>query len=68
METQVLGFEAARPQAVSSVQNWMSGTRCIARAEHAYLAYSHDLLSIVPTDDSIITWLETLVKKSLIQF
>jgi hypothetical protein len=60
---QILGFESARPQAVASLRNWVAGTGCIARAETAYFDHSRDLCSIVPTDDTVITWLETVVEK-----
>ncbi|KAF2647209.1 hypothetical protein K491DRAFT_614942, partial [Lophiostoma macrostomum CBS 122681] len=62
----ILGFETARPQAVTSLRNWVAGTRCIARAEVAYLQYPRDLFSIAPTNKTIITWLEAIIEKSLI--
>ncbi|KAF2675630.1 hypothetical protein K458DRAFT_411097 [Lentithecium fluviatile CBS 122367] len=62
----ILGFETARPQAITSLRNWVAGTRCIARAEVAYLQHPRDLLSIAPTDETVITWLEAIVEKSLI--
>ncbi|KAF2185505.1 hypothetical protein K469DRAFT_575697, partial [Zopfia rhizophila CBS 207.26] len=64
---QILSFETARLQAVSSLKNWVNGTGCIARAETAYLNHSNDLLSVASTDDTIMMWLETLVAKALIR-
>ncbi|KAF9737030.1 hypothetical protein PMIN04_002481 [Paraphaeosphaeria minitans] len=64
---QMLGFEPARVQAVSSLRNWIAGASCIARSEIAYLDHSHDLFSISSTDDTVICWLEALVEKLLIQ-
>ena len=37
----------------------------MAREETAYLARSEELASVADTDDTIITWLETIVEDSL---
>ncbi|KAF2844809.1 hypothetical protein T440DRAFT_547057 [Plenodomus tracheiphilus IPT5] len=64
---QILRFEAARSQAISSLRNWTAGNPTISRAETAYLDCSHDLFSVACTDDMIMTWLETFVEKIMIQ-
>jgi hypothetical protein len=58
-------YEAASPQLVSSLQNWLNGNGCIARAETAYLD-SDELISMASTDDTVMTWLEALVDKALL--
>lgn len=65
---QILSFEPARLQDVSSLQNWINGTGFIARAETAYLSHSNDLLRVVSMDDTVMVWLETLIEKVLFRF
>ncbi|KAH6616259.1 hypothetical protein C7974DRAFT_41405 [Boeremia exigua] len=62
----ILDLETARPQAVTSLQNWTAGTTCIARAETAYLDQAGDLMSISSTDDTVVAWLERLTERLLI--
>ncbi|KAF2804513.1 uncharacterized protein BDZ99DRAFT_451574 [Mytilinidion resinicola] len=59
---QIFSFEAARPRAVASLQNWINGTGCIARHEATYLNYSNELLCVASMDDTVMMWLETLVE------
>jgi hypothetical protein len=61
----VLSFEAARPQAISNLQNWVSGNGCIAREETAYLDYSRELLGVASPDDTVMIGLETVVENCL---
>ena len=37
----------------------------MAREETAYLARSEELASVADTDDTVMTWLETIVEDSL---
>ncbi len=48
-----------------SLQNWIKGNGCVAREETAYLARSEELASVADTDDTVMTWLETIVEDSL---
>ncbi|KAF2785960.1 hypothetical protein K505DRAFT_400440 [Melanomma pulvis-pyrius CBS 109.77] len=59
---QIFSFEAARPRAVSNLQNWIKGTGCLARHETNYLNYSDDLFCVASMDDTVMIWLETLVE------
>lgn len=59
-------YESASPNLVSSLQNWVNGNGCIARAETAYLD-SEELITVASTDDTVMTWLETLVEKGLLR-
>lgn len=62
----MLSFESPRPQAVSSLQNWIKGTGSIARQESEYLKHSSDLLGVVVADDTVIAWLEDLTERTFI--
>lgn len=61
----ILSLETARPRNVSSLRNWINGNGCVAREETAYLARSEELANVVDSDDTVMTWLETLVEDSL---
>lgn len=61
----ILKLETARPRNVMSLQNWINGNGCVAREETAYLARSEELASVADTDDTVMTWLETIVEDSL---
>ncbi len=63
----ILGFEAARPRDVLSLQNWVNGNGCIAREETAYPERGEELLSVSSSDDRAITWLEILVGGILVR-
>jgi hypothetical protein len=62
---QISSFEAATPRAVLNLQNWTNGTGCIARQETEYLNWSNDLLCVISTDDTVMTWLEAFVEHIL---
>ncbi|KAH6603226.1 hypothetical protein Trco_008001, partial [Trichoderma cornu-damae] len=61
-----LGFEAASRRPVSNLRNWLDGKACVARAETAYLEVEEDLVSISPSQDNIVTWLENLAERARI--
>ncbi|KAJ8112231.1 hypothetical protein OPT61_g5358 [Boeremia exigua] len=65
---QILELEAARPQAVLSLKRWTDGNPCIARAETKYLDEMGDLITVSSEDDTVITWLESVMEKALIWF
>jgi hypothetical protein len=58
----LLSREPVTPRTVSNLQNWISGNGCMAREETAYLARPDELVSVAPTDDTVMTWLDTLVE------
>jgi hypothetical protein len=64
----MLGFEAAKPRDVLSLQNWVNGNACLAREETAYLARCNELLSVASSDDGAVTRLEAWVEDNLIRF
>jgi len=61
----ILSLEEARPRNTSNLRNWINGNGCLAREETAYLERSDELAGVASTDDTVITWLETLVEDSL---
>ena len=63
MQSQILELEEARTQAVTSLRNWTAGNPCIARAETAYLNHNGDLLSVAPTDDTVMAWIAKVIEK-----
>lgn len=64
----MLGFEAAKPRHVLSLQNWVNGNACLAREETAYLARGNELLSIASSDDGAVTRLAEWMEDRLIRF
>ena len=64
----MLGFEAAKPRDVLSLQNWVDGNACLAREETQYLTHRKELLSVAPSDDRAVTRLEACVEDNLIRF
>ncbi|OTA93382.1 hypothetical protein M434DRAFT_395646 [Hypoxylon sp. CO27-5] len=61
----ILALEDARQRSVSNLQNWVNGNGCVARAETAYLSRPEELVSVAGTDETIISWLETLIEDGL---
>lgn len=53
-----LKYESPHDKYVSSLQRWLSGNSCIARAETRFLKNSDALLSLCPREDGIVAWLE----------
>lgn len=62
-----LNFGTAQQRDVESLQNWLSGTGCLAREETAYLG-DRELISLAPAGDNAIIQLETWVENQLIRF
>jgi hypothetical protein len=63
----ILNLEPAKQRSVSSLQHWINGNGCVARNETAYLKRTEDLASVAETDDTVMSWLETLVEDCLIR-
>ncbi|KAI0023063.1 hypothetical protein F4780DRAFT_125743 [Xylariomycetidae sp. FL0641] len=63
----VLSFPSAEGRDVASVQNWVSGTGCMAREETAYLSQQDELVSLAPVVDSAVLRFETWVEDKLIR-
>jgi hypothetical protein len=56
----------ARDGDITSLQNWLDGTGCLAREERAYLAANHsELVSLAPVADNATLQLETWVEMRL---
>ncbi|RDA84140.1 hypothetical protein CP532_0115, partial [Ophiocordyceps camponoti-leonardi (nom. inval.)] len=64
----LLSFPPAHQRDVESLQNWLSGTGCVARDETAYLSHNEELMSLAPEDDSALLGIETWVEDKLIRF
>ncbi|RYP41125.1 hypothetical protein DL768_010540 [Monosporascus sp. mg162] len=62
----IFGLEAPKTRSLAGLRNWVDGNGCIARAETAYLGCSGDLASGADTDDTVMTWLETVVEDGLV--
>ena len=62
-----LNLGTAQRRDIESLQNWLSGTGCLAREETAYLAH-RELVSLAPAGDGAIVQLEALVETQLIRF
>ena len=63
----MLSFGPAQQRDIESLQNWLSGTGCLAREETAYLKY-RELICLASTGDGAIVQLETWVETLLIRF
>ena len=61
----ILKTQNAGSRDISSLQNWIAGNRCIARAETAYLN-CNDLFGMAEGDDAL-TKVENLVEDFMIQ-
>lgn len=64
----MLRLQPAEGRDISSLQNWVEATGCLARQETAYLAYRSDLASLAPAVDSAVLQLETWVEDKLVQY
>jgi hypothetical protein len=64
----MLGYEIAKPRDVLSLQNWVSGTACLARDETAYLTHCEDLISVASSGDGMAEQLENWVEDILVRF
>ncbi|KAF3221166.1 hypothetical protein TWF106_006491 [Orbilia oligospora] len=62
----ILGFPAARPRDVASLQNWQSANACMSREEQEYLSRREDLLCISTPGDGFLSWLEQTVSEKLL--
>ncbi|KAI0804904.1 hypothetical protein GGR55DRAFT_657707 [Xylaria sp. FL0064] len=63
----MLNLAPAKQRSVSSLQHWINGNGCVARDEAAYLGCTEELVSVTETDDTVMSWLETLVEDCLIR-
>ncbi|KAJ3566496.1 hypothetical protein NPX13_g7109 [Xylaria arbuscula] len=63
----ILNLAPAKQRSVSSLQHWINGNGCVARDEAAYLGCTKELASVTETDDTVMSWLETLVEDCLIR-
>lgn len=61
----VFGYETARSRDIASLQNWVNGNACIARAETAYLGHEEELIG-VPLADGGASGLEAWIEDWLI--
>ncbi|OTA96297.1 hypothetical protein M434DRAFT_27945 [Hypoxylon sp. CO27-5] len=66
--SRTLSYGRAQPRDRESLLNWLSGTGSIARDETAYLAHSHELVSLAPTGDTALSQLETWIEDKLINY
>ncbi|KAK4457493.1 hypothetical protein QBC42DRAFT_317963, partial [Cladorrhinum samala] len=64
----ILALEDAPHRNVASLQNWVDGNGCIARRETAYLARTHDLVSVASLDDGATAWLGALAERCRVLF
>lgn len=64
----MLGYSPAQQRDIASLQNWLDGTGCLARAETEYLTYYRELASLAPAYDSAVVHLEAWVEDKLIRF
>ena len=63
----MLNLDNARPKDVRSLQNWVSGTSCLAREETAYLGYERELVGLAPTGDGAMKQFEAWVEDVFIR-
>lgn len=64
----MLSLSPAPRRDIQSVQNWLDGTRCLAREETEYLTYQRELVSLAPAGDSALLQLEGWIEDNLIRF
>lgn len=62
----MLNSQNANSRDVSSLQNWVAGNRCLARADCAYLSRK-DLFGMTE-QDHVLTKVESLVEDFMIQY
>ena len=61
-------IDLARSRDVQSLQNWVDGTGCIARAETSYLEKQSDLVSLGRQGDNAVQQLQIWVEDMLIRY
>ncbi|KAI1123527.1 hypothetical protein F5Y10DRAFT_51181 [Nemania abortiva] len=64
----MFGYCRARRRDRESLQNWLSGTGCVARDETTYLTHHHELVSLAPAGDAAVSQLEVWVEHKLCDF
>ncbi|KAK1993570.1 hypothetical protein LX36DRAFT_693638 [Colletotrichum falcatum] len=62
-----LNLGPAQKRDLTSLQNWIEGNGCIARAESAYLTQERDLMSLGPVSDGAIVHLEAWLEDRIIR-
>ena len=62
-----LSLEPAKSRDMQSLQNWIDGTGCLARAETAYNAHHEDLVNLTPSHDQSITYLDSFLGDALVR-
>ncbi|KAI1104100.1 hypothetical protein F4804DRAFT_308229 [Jackrogersella minutella] len=65
--SRMLCFDPAQRRDVESLQNWLSGTGCLAREEAVYLK-KQELVCLAPAGDSATLQVEAWVEDKLIRF
>ncbi|CAI7605571.1 unnamed protein product [Penicillium glandicola] len=65
--SRIHNFGPACPRDIESLNNWLERTGSLAREETAYLARSHELISLAPAGDSAMMQLETWVEDKFIR-
>ncbi|KAI0852640.1 hypothetical protein F5Y00DRAFT_258490 [Daldinia vernicosa] len=65
--SRILSLHSADRRDITSLQNWVQGTGCLARDETAYLSCRRELVSLAPVTDSGIQQLETWVEDKLVR-
>ncbi|KAJ5945436.1 hypothetical protein N7516_005604 [Penicillium verrucosum] len=65
--SRIHNFGPACPRDIESLNNWLERTGSLAREETAYLARSHELISLAPAGDSAMMQLETWVEDRFIR-
>ncbi len=63
-----MGLSSAKQRDIASLQNWVKGTGCIARAEIAYLAHRIDLVNVSSAKDYALDHLEGLLEATLMRY
>lgn len=68
MERSQRAFAYERPDTkyISSLQRWIRGNSCIARNEAKFLGSGEDLLTLEPSEDGAVSWLERFVCDALV--
>jgi len=62
----MLSYSSPQLRDVTSLENWIERTACLARDETAYLARKDDLLSITTPNDDLLVGLEQLCENGVI--
>jgi hypothetical protein len=64
----ILSFGPAQTRDITSLNNWVENTGCLAREETAYLTHYKELVSLAPAGDSTMMQFETWVEDKVIRF